>query len=90
MPTITQWGVEVDVDIDVNVDEFLDECSSREIGQVLKWLQNNDYLDGRFSLTGKESINEQEYLNALIKLRDNWLSLSRGDEDTILTLAKQF
>jgi len=90
MPTITQWGVEVDVDVDVEVDEFLDECSSKEIKEVLKWLQSNNYLDGTFSLTGKESINEQEYLSALTKLRDNWLSLSKEEEEIIFNISKRF
>lgn len=92
MPTITQWGinVDVDVDVDIDVDDFLDDCSSEEIEQVLQWLRDNDYLDGTFSLTGKESINEQEYISALTKLRDNWLSLSREEEDIILNIAKRF
>jgi hypothetical protein len=90
MPTITQWGVEVDVDVDIDVDEFLDECSSGEIKYVLKWLRDNDYLDGTFLLTGKESINEHEYLSALTKLRNNWLSLSKEEEDIILNISKRF
>jgi hypothetical protein len=90
MPTITQWGVEVDVDLDVDVNDFLDDCSSEEIEQALTWLKDNDYLDGSFLLTGRESINEQEYLKTLTKLKDNWLSLSKEEEDAILNIAKRF
>ena len=90
MPTITQWGVEVDVDVDVDVNEFLDECSSKEIEKVLEWLKDNDYLDAIFLSTGNESINEQIYTEDLIKLKNNWLSLSKEEENIISNIAKRF
>ena len=38
MPDFRLYGVEVDVDVDVDVDEFLDNCSKKEIEEVIDWL----------------------------------------------------
>jgi len=44
MPEIRSYNIDVDVDIDIDVDEFLENCSSSDIEEVIEWLTDSDYI----------------------------------------------
>ena len=90
MPSFTHYDVEVDVDVDVDVDEFLEECDDKEINQVIEWLIGNDYLENLKPTADKISIGEQEFIEALYKLRNHKMSLTVEEENIILNIAKRF
>lgn len=93
MPNITVYGIEVDVDVDIDVDEFLDDCSERDIKNVIEWLRDNDYLgDNNASISGSstDNIMEMTYKNALNKLYNKRVNLSLEEEEFLIKLANKF
>jgi hypothetical protein len=77
------------VDIDVDVDEFLDACNDREINQVIEWLREEEHISN-YSKTETESINDSTFNNAVIKIQNHRISLSREEGEFILNIAKRF
>jgi len=69
-------------DVDIKVWEFVDACDEEEIEELLEYLKEEGYLD--------RSMNESMFMDALNKIKNNWLSLSREEEDVILNIAKRF
>jgi hypothetical protein len=77
-------------DLDIDVDDFLSSCSTKEIKEIINLLQEDGQLDYGFNITGRESINERMFLESLYKIKDNWISLSKEEEDIILNISKRF
>jgi hypothetical protein len=75
--------INVDVDVDVDVVDFLDECSTSEIEEVMEWLDENDYSIQR-SLNIEKDIDED-----LIKLI-NCISITTEDEELIKEIASRY
>jgi endo-1,4-beta-mannosidase len=87
------YGVEVDVGIDINVDEFLDNCSEKDIEDVIIWLKDNDYIeDNNASIPGNsdDNIMDITYKNALNKLYNKRVNLSLEEEEFLINLANKF
>jgi hypothetical protein len=77
-------------DLDIDVDDFLSSCSTKEIKEIIDLLQEEGHLDYGFNITGRESINERIFLESLFKIKDNWMGLSKEEEDIILNMSKRF
>jgi predicted transcriptional regulator len=75
-------------DVDIKVWEFVDACNEEEIEELLEYLKEEGYLDR--SMNESISMNESMFMDALNKIKNNWLSLSREEEDVILNIAKRF
>ena len=76
-------------DLDIDIDEFLDACNDREIEQVIKWLREEEYVSN-YRKTETESINDSTFNDAVIKIQNHRISLSREEEEFILNIAKRF
>jgi hypothetical protein len=77
-------------DIDVDVDEFLDECSTSEIEEVIDWLRDSGYLTPLDeAIDGPQSFQDEDFNNALLKLVGNRYKLSVEDEQTIMAIANR-
>jgi hypothetical protein len=76
-------------DLDIDVDEFLDTCNDREINQVIEWLREEEYISN-YSKTETDSINDSTFSDAVIKIQNHRISLSREEEEFILNIAKRF
>lgn len=86
MPEFSEY---LNVDIDVSVSEFLEECSSYEIEEAIKWLKKNGDLD-EFVTTPKYSNPQDEIFNEGLKnLLDNRYLLSTEEEELIMNIAKK-
>ena len=77
-------------DLDIEVDKFLENCSTNEILEVIDWLEEDGQLEHGFNITGRESINECIFLESLFKIKDNWMGLSKEEEEIILNISKRF
>ena len=77
-------------DVDIDVDEFLENCSTNEIKEAIDWLEEEGHLEHGFNITGRESMNERIFLESLFKIKDNWMGLSKEEEDIILNISKRF
>ena len=93
MPTIRQYDVpveaEITVDFDVDVNEFLEDCDSYEIDNVIDWLKEkgrikDTHIDKQVCAT------ELEFIEALDKIYTKWNALSKEEEAFIVNLAKRF
>jgi len=85
MPEITKYGVEVDIDVDVDIDvnEFLDECISSEIDEIIEWLVDNEYIKSTQIIDGDEnlSLGDKEYIKIINKLTDPMVRFRLSEED---------
>lgn len=80
MPEIRSYNIDVDVDIDV--DEFLDECSSSDIEEVIEWLTDSGYIKSNQIVDDIElPYADAEYLNTISKLNNTMARLRLSDED---------
>lgn len=77
-------------DLDIEVDEFLDDCSSSEIQEVIQWLKDSDYLpDNVETPESEQSFQDKEFDEALMNLVGNRFKLSVDDEQTIMRIANK-
>jgi hypothetical protein len=93
MPTIRQHDVpveaEVTVDFDVEVNDFLEDCDSYEIDNVIDWLKEKGHIkDTR--IDRQVCATELEFIEALDKLCTKWNMLSKEEETFILNVSKRF
>jgi hypothetical protein len=77
-------------DLNIDVDDFLSSCSTKEIKEIINLLQEGGHLEYGHNITGRESINERMFLESLFKIKDNWMNLSKEEEDIILNISKRF
>lgn len=58
------------------------------ISDVIDWLRENNFIaEEDFDL---RSVSEQEFENALDKLKGKYIAISKEDEQTIINIAKRF
>ena len=85
-----EFNEKVWVDIDVSVSDFLEECSSFEIQEVIEWLRENGDLD-EFVTTPQYSNPQDEIFNeGLMSLIDNRHLLTTEEEELIMSIAKKY
>ena len=93
MPTIRQHDVpveaEVTVDFDVEVKDFLEDCDTSEIDEVIDWLKENRHIKDTHT-DRQVCAAESEFIEALDKIYTKWNVLSKEEETIILNLAKRF
>lgn len=93
MPTIRQYDVpveaEVTVDFEVEVNEFLEDCDSYEIDNVIDWLKEKGHIKDTH-IDRQVCATELEFIEALDKLCTKWNVLSKEEELFIINLAKRF
>ena len=77
-------------DIDIEVDEFLDDCSSIEIQEVIQWLKDSDYLPQNVATSeSQQSFQDEEFDGALMNLVGKRFRLSTEDEKTIMAISNK-
>jgi hypothetical protein len=90
MPDFRLYGVEVDMDVDVDVDDFLDNCSKKEIEEVIDWLKGNDYLKTPVVVQQIDNLLDISFKEALNKLQDKRVYLTLEEEQFLINLANKF
>jgi len=77
-------------DIDIEVDEFLDDCSSTEIQEVIQWLKDSYYLPQNVATSeSQQSFQDEEFDGALMNLVGKRFKLSTEDEKTIMAISNK-
>ena len=90
MPTVRQWGVEVDVDIDIDVEEFYNDCSDREKKELAGYLIEDGFIPGQTEQVGEDSLMDVTYKEALNKLYSKRIYLTLEEEQFIINLANKY
>jgi hypothetical protein len=84
MPNFTAYNVDVDLDIDVN--DFLSECSSRDIKELINVLIEDGHLVKHPLLPGydeKLGTMEEEFLNKLHTISTKYYSMTEMEIEMI-------
>ena len=92
MPSFISYGVEDDVDVDVDIDEFLEECSDKEIQKVVEWLKDEGHLEddnARIPGDPTDNIMDIAYKEAINKLYNKRINLSLEEEEFIINLVNK-
>ena len=76
----------VDVDLDIDVDEYYDEMDESDKKEMARLLTRSGYIEVDPS-TGRSS---WEFDEAIIKLRQNYYTLTKEETDLIIKLSKRF
>lgn len=88
MPSFSEY---TNVDVDVSVDDFLDECDSDDITQVIEYLVENGFISDSAKLIENNnhvSYNEYEFFKCLDIIKENYYMLSTESEELIKQIAK--
>ena len=91
MPSFTAYNVDVDLDIDV--DDFLSECSSRDIDDLVSILVQDGHLSpkqvAKMSSKGL-SVLEEEFNNKCVGLASKFHSMDNSEVEIIENLYKKY
>lgn len=88
MPTFDQ---EVDATFDISPSDFVSECSSREIKELIGILVEGGHLpEGVAGLGKSNGYSADEFQEAVRKLSKNYYSITKEEEDIIKNIAKRF
>ncbi len=91
MPNITAYNVDVEVDIDV--DDFLSECSSREIKELISALIEHGYLEKHPLIPGQDEklgVMEKEFLGKLHTISTKYYSMTEDELEMINNLYNKY
>jgi hypothetical protein len=81
-------STEVDIDIDVN--EFIDQCDSDEIEEIIQNLRDGGYLTSTDIDNKDLSYSEEKHQIVCNHLRDSYLQMSLEDISIIENIAKKY
>ena len=91
MPNFTVYNVDVDVDIDI--DEFVSECSSREIKELINALIEDGHLSKHPLIPGyddKLSKMEEEFMGKLHVISSKYYSMTEEELEIINNLYNKY
>ena len=90
MPTFYK---DVEAEVDVDIEEFVDECSDREIQILIRYMVEEGKLPKTLTGYGPPqnlSVNETIWYETIEKIRSNRLTLTDEEIDIIENIAKRF
>ena len=89
MPKFEDY-VEVEAEIEVTVDDFLSECSQRDIQKLIDALREDGYLSPSEIVTAENpNIMDLEWGDVIAKLSRARLQLTVEEEETIKRIANR-
>ncbi len=77
-------------DIDIYPDEFLSACNTRELNEVIDYLEEEGHVKRSTPKYDGRGYDETVYQEALLKLSGKWNMLSKEESEFISNLAKRF
>lgn len=90
MPRFYEY-VETEVDLDISVEDFLDECDSSDIEDIIKRLNKEGYLTSLICLDDdNKSLIQIEMEENLTKILNNRHNLTMEEEEIIKKIASKF
>ena len=87
MPYFSEY-TEVEVDIKITPEEFIAECSSREIEELIDKLRNAGYLNEELD-PPTHPIADEFYKN-ISKIKQNRLALTAEEDEILRKIASRF
>jgi hypothetical protein len=69
--------------IDIDIEEFVDDCDSSDIEELVAYLKSEGYDIDEHDIDGPIDVQESEWNNEIHKLMDATWKLTTEDEKTI-------
>lgn len=89
MPNFNEYDLDFDINVNISVREFLSECDSNDINDVINWLKRNgDLKDNETYQTN--SITQEMFYEELDKIYNNYYMLTNEEQILIEKIAKRF
>jgi hypothetical protein len=88
MPTISEYTSNIDISIDVDVEEFLDDCSKREIEEVIQCLVDFDWI--KPTQVEEGNVMDIEWFNTVSKLHTLRQRLTVEEEELIKSIVNKY
>jgi len=81
----------VDVDVDIEIDEFVDSCSERDLQMLIRYLQEEGYLDkSNIRDESKMTSNEIEFRDKMSLLSDKFYQMTIEEAELIENLYNKY
>ena len=90
MPSFYQ---EVETEVDIDVEDFIDECSDREIEKLIKYLIEEGKLPKSLTNYGQSqnlSVNDVLWYETISKIQSNRLGMTDEEIEIIEKIANRF
>ena len=84
---------EVEAEVDIDVEDFIDECSDREIKKLIKYLIEEGKLPNFLTKYGQSqnlSVNDVLWFETISKIQGNRLAMTDEEIEIIEKIAKRF
>jgi hypothetical protein len=79
-----------DANVDIDVDEFISNCSEREIKELITTLKDNGHLSNDFLINEKMSFLEESFVKKMSELSSQYTRISLDDEEVLEKLFKKY
>lgn len=79
----------ITLDVDIDIDEFLSNCSKKDIEYVIKCLVEDGYLDQNIIQDKKKSNKDDYWTECLNKIKDRRHQLTIEEENYIIDLSNK-
>ena len=81
--------LDFDIDVNISVNDFLSECNSNDINDVINWLKCNGELKDNETYQAN-SISQEMFYEQLDKIYNNYYQLTNEEQALIEKIAKRF
>ena len=90
MPRFNEHNfLDFDIDVNISVNDFLSECDSNDINDVINWLKCNGELKDNETYQAN-SISQEMFYEQLDKIYNNYYQLTNEEQTLIEKIAKRF
>lgn len=89
MPIVSvDTRVDIREDVDVDILEALDECSAKEIEQVVEWLEEWGYLSEYD--TSEKTYPHDQFYQSVMSISENYYMLTPEEQAVIENIANKY
>ena len=89
MPRFNEYDLDFDINVEVSVNDFLSECDSHDINNVINWLKRNGELSNN-DVHEANSLPHEMFLETVDKIVQNYYLLTNEEQELIEKIAKRF
>ena len=89
MPRFNEYDLDFDINVNISVNDFLSDCDSHEINDIINWLKRNDELSNN-DVWEANSLPHEMFLETVDKIAQNYYQLTNEEQELIEKIAKRF
>ena len=89
MPRFNEYDLDFDINVEVSVNDFLSECDSHDINNIINWLKRKGILSNN-DVHEVNSLPHEMFLESVDKVAQNYYLLTNEEQELIEKIAKRF